>query len=918
VKRPITNVLQALSGAASGVNSNAGGGQPGSNPTIRLRGFGSINASSDPLYVVDGVPFSGNINNISPNDIETITVLKDAASTALYGARAANGVVNITTKKGKSGPPKIDIRYTYGTNSRSIPEYDRISAPEYYSLMWESNRNSLAYRAANPVPLADAGKQAAAGLKALVGYNIYNVPDGEIVNADGLFNPNATALYPAEAFDWQAPLLRDANRNEVNLSIGGGDKKTTYFLSANILDDRGFLIRSDFKRYSARLNVESKVKSYLKTGINISSTVSKSNQADADGNTSFVNPFFFSRVMAPIYPVYAYDPKNPGQFLTDANGRRLYDIGNMSALGLANRPQNAGRHVVYETELNQNFFDRNFLTGRAFAELSFLKHFKFTTALGSDMTDFHVRTYGNTIVGDAAPAGRATNGYFKTFSVNINQLLQYSNTVGNHSFDVLVGHENYDEKLNNVSGSRSGQILEGNVELINFTTTTDLTSSQTDRRVEGYFSRLSYDYKEKYILTLSGRRDGSSKFYNDVRWGNFYSLGAAWAADKETFIQNIGFINRLKLRSNIGQTGNDAGISLYAWQPLYNLGFNNATEPGIIQGSLGNRGLTWETSTAYDAGVEFGLWKDKVSGTVEYFNRESSDLLFDVPLPLSSGVSSQTRNIGTMYNRGWELTLSLSPVRTEDFEWNVFVNTTLLQNKITKMPAESKEIVTGTKKYAEGSSLLDYWLREYKGVNPATGEALYRANLPNAANIITEQGDTLTSNISNARFHYAGSAIPDYQGGFGTSIRYKGLEIGVQAAYQIGGLTYDAGYAQLMGAGYHSAKSTDILARWQKPGDITNVPRMDAARTTDFDAASSRWLTSSTGFVLRNINASYTLPKSIISKLGINDFSVFGSAENLFFTSKRKGMNAFQEFSGVTSNNFSPNKAIVLGANISF
>jgi TonB-linked SusC/RagA family outer membrane protein len=917
--RPITNALQALSGAASGINSNAGGGQPGTNPSIRVRGFGSINASNDPLVVVDGQPFSGNISTISPSDIESITVLKDAASSALYGSRAANGVINVVTKKGQAGPAKIDFKYTFGTNARSIPEYDRVGAPDYYTLMWEANRNSLAYRATTPVSLADASKQATAGLGALVGYNVYNVPSAELVNADGVFNSTAQPIYPAEAFDWQAPLLRAPSRNEANLSISGGDKTTTYYISGNVLKDRGFLIRSDFDRYSARLNVTSKLKSYLKTGLNISSAVMKSNQADSDGGNAFVNPFFFSRVMAPIYPVYAYDPANPGSFLLNADGSRRYDQGNLSALGLANRPQNAGRHVVQETELNENYFKRNFLTGRAFAELSFLKHFKLTGTFGSDMTDLHTRTYGNPIVGDAIGAGRATNRYDKIVSFNFNQMLQYSNAIGDHSFDVLVGHENYDEKRNFITGARSGQILEGNLELINFTTTTDLSSGENDRRVEGYFSRLSYDFKEKYIVTMSARRDGSSKFFNDVRWGNFYSVGLGWNADRESFIKNISQISRLKLRANYGQTGNDGDISLYAWQPLYALGWNNAGEPGILQSSLGNTALTWESSNSSDVAVEFGLFNNKIEATVEYFDRESDDLLFDVPLPLSSGIQNQTRNVGTMSNKGWELTLSVTPIKTNDFEWKVFGNTTLLKNVITKMPAETPGITSGTKRYEVGRGLLDYYLRDYKGVNPATGEALYTAVTYNAANsIITEKNDTLTTNISNARFGFAGSAIPDYMGGIGTSIWFKGIELSVLGAYQVGGLTYDGAYQQLMGAGYHSAKSTDILNRWKKPGDQTNVPRMDAARTADFDAGSTRWLTSSTGFVLRNINISYTLPKSILSKMKVNDLAVFASAENLFFSTKRKGMNSFQQFSGITDNNFSPNKAMIAGVNISF
>jgi TonB-linked SusC/RagA family outer membrane protein len=918
--RPVTSVLQILSGAAPGIQSNIGNGQPGSSPSIRVRGFGSISASNDPLYVVDGMPYGVNINNINPGDIESVTVLKDAASTALYGARAANGVVLITTKKGKDGANQIDLTYTKGSNSRGIPEYDRVGAADYYTLMWEANRNSVAYRATNPVALATAGTQATNGLQALVGYNVFDVPFNQLVSPDGVFNSSAKMIYNGDDLNWEKPLVTPNSRDELNLKFSGGSNKTDYLISFGYLKDKGFLVNSDFDRYSVRMNVNTQVKSFFKTGLNLSGNISNSNlAADASGNTAFVNPFFFSRNMAPIYPVYALDPKNPGQFLIDDNGNRIYDIGNMSALGLPNRPQYAGRHNVYETILNQSFFNRNSVGARTFAEFTFLKNFKFTTNLGADLAIVNSKSFGNPIVGDGAPAGSGSNSFDNSNIVNFNQLLNYNNSFGKHNVDFLAGHESYNEADNRLRGSRTGQVLDGNIELINFTTTTLLDSRARDRRVEGYFSRATYDFDEKYILTLSARRDGSSKFNENVRWGTFYSVGSAWRIDQEKFMDDLIFIDDLKLRFNFGQTGNDGDINRYAWQPNYSLNFNNATEPGILQGSLGNIGLVWEKSTAMDVGLEGSFFKSRLNASVELFKRTSSNLLFDVPLPISSGVSSQTRNIGTMYNKGIEIAVTGQVLKVNDFSIVLSGNGTSYINKITKMPAETPEIVTGTKKYKEDKSINDYWLREYLGVNPANGDALYRAStLVPANSFVRENGDTVTTSVSNARFMYAGSAIPKFTGGFGAALNYKGFSLSGQFIYQIGGKVYDGAYSSLMSSGYHNAKSTDILKRWQKPGDVTDVPRMDASRTSDFDAASTRWLLDGTYFALRNVNLSYSIPKSWASMIKSRGASVYISGENLAFFGKRIGTNIQQEFSGVTSNVYPGSKSIVFGVSLGF
>lgn len=916
--RPITNIGQALAGVSAGVQATAGSGQPGTAPDIRIRGFGSISSSNSPLYVVDGVPYSASIANLNSDDIETITVLKDAASTALYGARAANGVVMVTTKKGAKGKNNINVRYTKGANTRALPEYDRVGPAEYYPLMWEANRNSFAYRAANPVALATASANASTNLGGIVGYNVYNVPFAQLVGVDGTLNPSATMIYTADDLNWEKPLMRQGSRDEISLNFSGSADKSDYFISLSYLKDKGFLIRSDYDRYTARLNVNNQIKSWLKVGTNLSATITKSNQADADGNTSFVNPFFFARGMAPIYPVYAYDPANPGSFLLNEDGTKKYDFGNLSSLGLPNRPQNGGRHALAETVLNQNFFRRNVIGGRGYAEFSFLKDFKFTTNLGVDLTNLNNVTFGNPIVGDGAPAGRATHEFQNITSYNLSQLLNYSKSFGNHNIEALVGHENYNVTDNNLTGSRSQQILDGNYELVNFTTTTNLYSEYNRRRVEGYFSRLNYDFNEKYFLSLSARRDGSSKFYKDTRWGTFYSISGAWRLDQEAFIKELPFVSMLKLRSSYGQTGNDGGISNYAWQPLYALGWNNASEAGILQSSLGNKKLEWESSNAYDIALEFGFLKNRITGTLEYFDRRSSNLIFDVPLPLSAGITTETRNIGTMFNKGVEIELGIDLLRTKDFTWNVNLNATKIKNQITKMPDESKEIIDGTKKLKEGSSIYDYWLREFMGVNSETGVAEYRAiNYVAANSRITETGDTLTNVISNARFRYNGSSIPTLTGGITNTLRYKGLSLSALLVYQVGGKIYDGAYASLMGAGYNNAKHVDILKRWQKPGDITDVPRMDAGRTADFDAASDRWLIDGSYLNIRSVTLSYNLPKTVSQKLHLENSQVYLSGENLMMFSRRSGMGVQQGFSGVTSNVYSTAKSLVLGISFS-
>jgi hypothetical protein len=491
-------------------------------------------------------------------------------------------------------------------------------------------------------------------------------------------------------------------------------------------------MKSDFERITGRINVNANPLTWFKTGLNVNGTFTKSNQGSTvDNSSAYINPFNFTRNMGPIYPIYAHDATT-GAFVLDRNGQQIYDLGDGSLGGQVARPAgaNAGRHIIQETELNDNSYKRNAMSARTFGEVKFLRDFKFTTNIGVDVTNELVGTFNNTIVGDGAPAGRASRTNRITTGFTFNQLLNYNRTFGQHSLDVLLGHENFDRTYNYLYGMRQQVIVDGaSTELDNFTTTNSLSSRTDKYRTEGYFTRATYNYDEKYFASASFRRDATSRFSRSLRWGSFWSAGAAWSINNENFMKDISWIDLLKVRSSYGVVGNDALLNddltsiYYAWQGLYEP-YANASAPGVLQRSLASN-LVWEQNRTFDVGVDFSFLKERVSGSIEYFHRESGNLLFRVPTPLSSGLKFQNQNIGTMWNRGFELQVGVDVVRNKDFKWNINLNATTYNNRITKQPQE--QIVTGTKKLMEEQSQYDFWLREYLGVDPEDGAPLYRA-----------------------------------------------------------------------------------------------------------------------------------------------------------------------------------------------
>lgn len=933
-KRPMTNVLTALAGAAPGIQVNAGSGQPGAGPSIRLRGSGSINASNDPLYVVDGVQYDGNIGNLNTEDIESISVLKDAASSALYGSSAANGVILITTKKGRANKEQLTIRAMQGVTSRGVPEYETVNAAQYYPLAWQAFRNSLVYPTGTTpgLSLDAANTMASNEIKNLLGNNPFNVDDKSIVGTDGLLNPNAQLKY-ADDLNWLDELKRVGSRGDYTMAVSGGSEKSDYYVSLGYLDEKGYIIRSDYNRINGRINVNSKPLSWFKTGLNITGNMTKSNQADADGSTSFVNPFYFSRNMGPIYPVYAHDPTT-GALLYDEKGAKIYDTGNLfSSLGIPNRPSgaNVGRHILQETLLNKNQIKRNVLGARAYGEVTFLKDFKFTTNLGVDVTNYFFSDYQNKIVGDGAPNGRARNTSTTTTSYTFEQLLNYSKKFDKHNIGVLLGHNNYDFGYKYLTGARNTQILDGNDELVNFATTTDLSSYTDDYKKEAVFGRFNYDFDSKYFFSASYRRDGSSKWGPGNKWGNFYAVGGAWIASQEEFMKDIKWISHLKLRSSYGSLGNDGLASYYPDRPFYRLGYNNASEPGILLANVADPNLTWETNTQIDLAVEFGLFGNRLRGSFELFDRRSTDLLFEVPLPLSNGIgigngatygSYISRNIGKMSNRGIEIQLGGDIIKSTGFNWDINVNWTLIRNKVTKMPNETPTLIDGTKQLSVGYSRYEFWLRQWAGVDPVDGAGLFQINPLNPsipADTRTINGQDYTTNVNNALFAYSGTSLPKFDGSFTNTFRYKNLTLAVQMNYGVGGKSMDSNYQSLMSySAYGGSLHVDALKSWQQIGDPSGIPRLDVGRSTVNNVTSTRFLIDASYIDLRSVNLSYAVPPVWIKSIGLSKVNVFATGENLFLISKRKGFDPRQNFNGTNSNNYTPSRIVSLGVNATF
>ncbi|MDR1814231.1 MAG: SusC/RagA family TonB-linked outer membrane protein [Tannerella sp.] len=910
-KRALTNVMSALEGNATGLQVTNQYGAPGSGPSFRIRGFGSINSSTSPLIVLDGAIFDGNFMDINPNDIESMTVLKDAASTALYGSSAGNGVIQVTTKSAKlsSGSHQVDLAVQQGFARRGIPDYDRLDVYQYYPAQWEMLKNVYVFsgKQDDATARANATKNIFSQLK----YNPYKgIANDQIVGTDGKLNPAATTLLWADD-DWESQSYRTGYTQDYNLSFSSKTDKSDSYASMNYRNEQGFLVMTGLERFAGRVNYNIYPVKWFKGGLSLSATRTDytTNPSGEGSSTTYNNLVRMTRIMPPIYPVHLHD-LTTGEYLLDAAGKKQWEL-------TSNRLADPGRHGLAEATLNTWKNKRDQLSARAYMDFNVYDGLKISLSGNLETRNLRSLTYENKLVGDGAPMGRFSINRYGYTIFQFNEMLSYTKSFGEHSIDVLAGHENYSYNYDYIAGSRQGEIASGLYEFSNFVTINSVSSSSSNYRKEGYLFRANYDYSDKYYVSGSFRHDGSSRFNTNHKFGNFWSIGASWRIDQEEFMKPIEWVNSLKLRASYGETGND-NVTEYAYMTLFGIGYNNRDEAGIFFSRYGNPDLVWETAISKDIAVEFALFKN-LSGTIEYYNHSNDDLIFERPVQTSAGISSYYKNIGRIDNHGLEVELNYTAFKNKDWHVTVGGNFSFLKNIIKELPEES--IVSGNYRYEVGKSRYEWWLRQYVGVDPDNGQALYLFDDENAAtgtDVYEKDGKMVTYTLNKAKYAYSGSSIPKSYGGFSTSVRFKNFDFYAHFSYGLGNKFLDGSYQTLMSNRYAYAMHVDVLKAWKQPGDVTNVPRLDQTRSGDYDGTSTRWLVSGNYLSFKNLNISYTVPKPFLSNYGLKTTRIGATVENLALWTARKGLNPQESFGGTQGNYYVPARVITLLLNLSF
>ena len=939
--RPTSSVTSALEGSTSGVQINSTYGAPGSSPDIRIRGIGTVNGSSSPLYVVDGVPFSGSIADINPADIESLSVLKDAASCALYGNRASNGVILITTKKGTAGKLSFELKMNQGIYTRGIKEYARTDARQFMEASWQNLRNARISAGDAPDVAARYASENLIGEQLYL--NIFNKPDKELFDANGRLADGVQMLPGyAEDLDWYKAAIRNGHRQEYLFSGNAANEKSDYYFSLGYLDEEGYVRNSSFNRLSARVSVNLTPVKWLKAGVNLSGSHQNSQITAGDQGAAFTNAFMYCRQIAPIYPVHLHNAD--GSYRLTADGRPQYDPGYYTddkGVEMATRNQYQDRHVVWENELDKNQTQRNTLQGIAYMDIKFLKDFTFTVKGDMNLGQSDNSTYNNAIIGDGKGSGGRANRINQRYkSYTFQQQLKWTHLFGPHLLDVLVAHENFSYNYDYTYGFKTAQIFPDRPNFSNFSEITSLDGYEDNYRTESYLGRIRYNYRDRYNLEVSFRRDGSSRFHPDNRWGNFGSVGANWIISEEAFMKDVRWVNDLKLRANYGQVGNDAGAGFYGYMSLYAIE-QNAHKGALYMNQKDSYDLKWETGEAYGVAIETRLF-DRWNLSVEYFDKRNKDLLFDIYLPLSAGGTSTgsaeatvTRNLGTISNRGIEVNTDIDVFRNKNWTINIAANATWLKNKIVKLPDQNKDgIISGAYKIVEGRSRYEFFTYTFEGVDQLTGNSLYKANLddyfvtlPDGTTLGNKQsgvditkkatvigGVPYVTNTTYGQREFHGSALPTVYGSLTGTIGYKSLTLSALFTYSLGGKTMDGVYQSLMTTGTSpSSYHADIMQSWTKapegmdehsPDRIRKdgIPQINSTLSSDNNAVSSRWLTSADYLVVKNLTLSYRLPQTWVNHMGLQAVGLNLSCENLWTFTARQGMNPQQSFAGGQGN----------------
>ena len=936
--RTVTNVTSALAGTAPGVQVISSSGDPASSgATIRIRGIGSMSASNAPLYIVDGMPYDGAISEINPNDVESMSVLKDAAASAIYGARGANGVVLITTKRARGQDAVIKFDAKWGSNSRLIPQYDVISDPaQYYETHYRMMYNSQIYAgksADEAYAYADATlfDQNNGGL----GYQVFTVPEGEkFIGKDFKLNPKATLGYTDGEYyyipdDWYKETFHNSFRQEYNFSVSGSKDKFSYYGSVGYLDDGGIVNNSDFKRYTARVNADYQAKKWLKMSTNISYTHTDSQTASyTDTFGSSANVFYITNNIGPIYPLYVRDAQ--GNIMYE-NGMKVYDANQTNFI----RPNIVG-NAVRDNEVNRKRNYSDMVSGKFGLTATPVKGLSLTGNVGLMNENSRYNALYSQFGGASSTDGQAYVSHDRYFAVNTQLLAEYKTDFGGtlHNLEALAGYELYKLKIQSLEGQNDhlydpfiGEL--GNADGTKSKKTSSFTS---DYVTQGFLARLQYNYGEKYFISGSYRRDASSRFAKGHRWGNFGSIGAAWLISSEPFMQEAYWVNMLKLKVSWGVQGNDNlypnasyARKYYPYADNYTHSYNEETgEYSLTLAYKGNEDLTWESSQSFNAGVDFELFAGYLSGSIEYFSRRTTDLLYSKDVPLSSGnpTGYYPVNVGSILNRGFEASLYGDIFSTRNVQWSWNLNMSHYRNEILSLDESVAKdgIKGGNYIYKVGGSLYEAYMYRYAGVDPESGKGLYYYK--------DEDGSVKTTDVfADADQFECGSVLPKLYGGFGTTLRLYGFDLSAQFSFQLGGRYYDGTYQSLMhtDSSVGNAWHKDVLKSWSPDNPSSDIPRLDGD-TSVGQSAVDRFLISSNYLSVNNVTVGYSFPQKWMEKLKIAGLRVYFAADNLAVASARKGVDprysiglgSFTSGSGLNSGSYSAMRTLTGGLTVTF
>ena len=881
---PNTSFQNALNGRVAGLNVTTRSGQAGTTPTLRIRGTGSMNASNEPLYVIDGVPvisgsagqvggalaadFGNIMGSLNPSDIESVTVLKDAAASALYGSRAANGVVLVQTKRGQTGKPKINFKASVGiTPSFAFDNWEVASTEQniemYYKMFWNAE-------------VSDGGTAEAGSREALRQLNNRFTRHGYHFEApDHTYNSlTITGERAGKYFDWEDALLRTASFQTYDLSVSGATEQTNYYTSLSYTKEKGRNIMNDYDRISARVNFSQKIGKILEFSSNINLSRSNNKGFNDSRNTS-TNPIMQLRNL--LWGMYW-----PTNYVDGTDWTARYGSYAYNQIYYNNEWDNGGRTLrisAVET-----------LTAHILPGLDLRTVASYDDTQTTEFLYYSRNHYSASNVG----------GSIDNYSTNINKMvssttLNFSKEFeGGHNFTFLAGFEA--EKNETEYQRASGTDLPTSVlHTVSTAGKLDAAGYSWGHNMMSVLSRAEYSYNNKYYLSGSFRRDGSSRLGLNTRWGNFWSVGASWRIKNEAFMKDVDWVSSLRLRASYGVNGT-LPSSNYGHMSLSSYGSKYMTNPGGTLSTVPNPDLSWETSYTYNIALEFGLLENRIMGTLEYFNRDSKNLLQSVPISTITGLGSTLSNVGEMNNHGLEIEISGDIIKSKDFRWNVGLTASLIKSKITDLYGDADIIFNESMDsraryiYREGHSPLSLYGREWAGVDRETGENLWYLNNNNAADK-TINGRAVSYNYSRASEVILGVVDPKVFGGINTSFGWRNLSLDLGFIYKIGGYTYDSVGRDVTDDGYYweRVRSKDqYYNQWTPENKDAIYPMMNAIDMEDVNQKSSRHMHSGTFMRLKTLTLSYVLPKNILDKVGATNTRVYFSGTNLLTMAKYK------------------------------